>query len=72
MYSNSYAMFQVVLQHITGQVRVNSSMMEVTIYRNQSTDLLCKSMNWFLYDKNRRHEKVKVDVGVTCKLGSYN
>ena len=65
-------MFQVVLQHITVQVRVKSSMMEVTIYRNQSTDLLCKSMNWFLYDKNHRHEKVKVDVGVTCKLDSYN
>ena len=26
--------------------------------RNQSTDLLCKSMDWFLYDRNLRHERV--------------
>ena len=28
-------------------------------YRNQYTDLLCKSMDWFLYDNGFRHEKVK-------------
>ena len=28
-------------------------------YRNRSTDLLCKSMNWFLYDKDFHHERVK-------------
>ena len=28
-------------------------------YRNQSTDLLCKSMDWFLYDTNLHHERVK-------------
>ena len=28
-------------------------------YRNQSTDLLCKSMDWFLYDNDLRHERVK-------------
>ena len=28
-------------------------------YRNESTDLLCKSMDWFLYDSGLRHEKVK-------------
>ena len=28
-------------------------------YRNQSIDLLCKSMDWFLYDKDLRHERVK-------------
>ena len=26
--------------------------------RNQSIDLLCKSMDWFLYDKGLRHERV--------------
>ena len=31
-------------------------------YRNQSIDLLCKSMNWFLYDNSLRHERVKVYV----------
>ena len=30
-------------------------------YRNQSVDLLCKSMNWFLYDNGPRHERVKRD-----------
>ena len=27
-------------------------------YRNQSIDLLCKSIGWFLYDRDLRHEKV--------------
>ena len=29
------------------------------LYRNQSIDLLCKSMDWFLYDRGLRHERVK-------------
>ena len=28
-------------------------------YRNQSTDLQSKSMDWFLYDNGLRHERVK-------------
>ena len=28
-------------------------------YRNQSIDLLRKSMDWFLYDNDLRHERVK-------------
>ena len=27
-------------------------------YRNQYIDLLCKSMDWFLYDRDLRHERV--------------
>ena len=27
-------------------------------YRNQSIDLLCKSMDWFLYDNGLHHERV--------------
>ena len=27
-------------------------------YRNQSNDLLCKSMHWFLYDRDLRHKKL--------------
>ena len=27
-------------------------------YRNQPIDLLCKSMDWFLYDNGLRHERV--------------
>ena len=26
------------------------------LYRSQSIDLLCKSIDWFLYDKDLRHE----------------
>ena len=29
-------------------------------YRNQSIDLLCKSMDWLRYDNGLRHERVKV------------
>ena len=29
-------------------------------YRNQSTDLGSKSMNWFLYDNGLHHERVKL------------
>ena len=41
-------------------------------YRNQSIDLLCKSMDWFLYDNGLRHERVKFageekDFNVTIK-----
>ena len=28
-------------------------------YRNQFFDVLCKSMDWFLYDKDFYHERVK-------------
>ena len=28
-------------------------------YRNQSIDLLRKSMDWFLYDNDLRHERVE-------------
>ena len=28
-------------------------------YRNQSIDLQSTSMNWFLYDNDHRHERVK-------------
>ena len=37
----------------------NSFMTEPLSYRNQSIDLLCKSMDWFMYDNCSRHEKVK-------------
>ena len=29
-------------------------------YRNPSIDVLCKSMDWFLYDIGLRHERVKI------------
>ena len=33
-------------------------MTEVLIYRNQSIDLLYKSVDWFLDDRDLRHERV--------------
>ena len=35
-------------------------------YRNQSIDLLRKSMGWFLLDNDLRHERVKAQVWVTA------
>ena len=37
-------------------------------YRNQSSDLLCKSMDWFLYDNGLRHERVKQPLIAYCPL----
>ena len=33
-------------------------------YRNQSFDLLCKSVDWFLYDSALRHERVNEVAGI--------
>ena len=33
-------------------------------YRNQYIYLLCKPMDWFLYDRDLRHEKVKALIGI--------
>ena len=44
-------------------------------YRNQSIDLLHKSMDWFLYDNGLRHERVKCfcyKMPNTLVLLSYN
>ena len=42
-------------------------------YRNQSIDLqsidlLCKSMDWFLYDNSPRHERVKHSYCIKCRV----
>ena len=46
----------------------NSFMTEVLSYRNQSIDLLCKSMDWLLCDWGLRHKRVKVDNKDTWAL----
>ena len=40
---------------------LNAFMTGALSYRNQSIDLLRKSMDWFLYDNGLRHERVKAD-----------
>ena len=39
-------------------------------YRNQSTDLRSKSIDWFLYDIGLRHERVKSNKGLKISLAS--
>ena len=39
-------------------VLINSFLTEVRINRNQSIGVQNKSMDWFLYDKDLRHERV--------------
>ena len=34
------------------------------LYRNQSIDLLCKLTDWFLYDRDYHHERVKHSSGI--------
>ena len=36
--------------------------------RNQSIDLLCKSMDWFLYDNGLRHERVNYFTNLSGKI----
>ena len=38
---------------------LNSFMTEVSSYRNQPIILLCKSMDWPLYNRSFRHERFK-------------
>ena len=42
-----------------GETYLTLSWRRLLPYRNQSIDLLCKSMDWFLYDKGLPHERVK-------------
>ena len=42
------------IHNIISFVTNNFSLMK-TQYRNQSIDLLCKSIDWFLYDKDLSH-----------------
>ena len=39
-------------------------------YKNQPIGFLCKSMNWFLYDKDLRHETVK-EIVVNVKIKRF-
>ena len=40
------------------EVVINSFMTEISIYGDQSIDLQSKSVDWFLYDRDLRHERV--------------
>ena len=51
--STDTALYFDTLQYLTLSRRWSLS------YRNQSIDLFYKSVDWFLYDKDLRHERVK-------------
>ena len=38
---------------------INSLWQKSLSYKNYTIGLLCKSMDWFLYDMDLRHERVK-------------
>ena len=40
-------------------------------YRNQSINLLCKLMDWFLYDNGLRHEKVKKQTSKNVPVTTF-
>ena len=45
--------------HAVIKINLTLSWRRPLSYRNQSIDLLRKSMDWFLYDIGFRHERVK-------------
>ena len=47
-------------------IKLTLSWRRAISYRNQSIDLLHKSMDWFLYDIGLRHERVKVLLYSVC------
>ena len=60
---NSYkaplALFEDYQYWIKSLVHLTLSWRRSLSYRNQSIDLLCKSIEWFLYDRDLRRERVK-------------
>ena len=54
--SESFHTTQSILQNLTRLWHMSLS------YKIQSIDLLCKSMEWFLNDRNHRHERVRNEI----------
>ena len=49
--------------------KINFSWRKSLSYRNQSIDLQSKAVDWFLYDRDLRHERVRernLDVITLC------
>ena len=57
--SNLEILFAFVLILLTLTSYLTLSWRRLLSYRNQSTELRSKSMDWFLYDNGLRHERVK-------------
>ena len=54
----SFSLIIVTSLYDVGKKHLTLSWRRPISYRNQSTDLLCKSMDWFLYDIGLHHERV--------------
>ena len=54
VFENYWILIQIIMVFLTLSWRRPLS------YRNQSSDLLFKLMDWFLYDNGRYHERVKI------------
>ena len=51
---------------------VNRPIVQYNINSFMTTPLLCKSMDWFLYDNGFRHKRVKGDVNVIAAVIDVN
>ena len=50
--------YKLAIKILLGNFQLTLSWRRSLPYRNQSFDLVCKSRHWFLYDRDRRHERV--------------
>ena len=55
---NNYFMFLLV-KRTNIDINLTLSWGRFLLHRNQSIDMLSKSLDWFLYDRDLRHERVK-------------
>ena len=57
-----FVCFFLCMTSLTSKCSLTLSWRRPLSYRNQSIDLLCKSVDWFLYDNGLHHERVKSSV----------
>ena len=60
LFFHGYKILSSVRGHLQILFLLTLSWRRLLSYRNQSIDLLCKSMDWFLYDNGLRHERVNI------------
>ena len=68
-------LYRIINSNVNG-IRIQKSHSSLTLswrrslpYRNQSIDLLCKSMHWFLYDRDFLHERDNFFTGFSLADG---
>ena len=57
-----YVLLITLISRVSSNFKVSSFMTEALSCRNQSIDLLCKSMDWFIYNRDLHYERVKYKV----------